>query len=75
MAARLNPRNQDAIRQRIKAEQLVKLLQDHALGEKQKAGQVTATRLDSAKFLLSKVLSNPPQQIEHAGEVTLQWEK
>lgn len=71
MAARLNPRHQDAIRARIQGSQLVNLLQNHAL----KGSDVDPSRLEAAKFLLHKVLGNPPQQVEQTGTVTLQWEK
>jgi hypothetical protein len=56
MAARLNNRHQQSVKDRIQASQLVNLLQDHAL----KGTEVTPSRLDSAKFLLNKVLSNAP---------------
>lgn len=43
MAARLNPRNQESVRQKIRATQLVNALQNHVFGtHKLEASQVTA---------------------------------
>lgn len=56
MAARLRPRHQDDIKKKIQASQLVNFLQDHAL----KGGEVNTSRIDAAKFLLNKTLSNAP---------------
>jgi len=59
MAARLNPRNSELARQKIQVTQLLKRLQDEALGKIQmKDGQ-----RDAAKFLVNKALGNPPTSI------------
>lgn len=58
MAVRLNPRNAESTRQKIQTTQLVKRLQDHALGKI----EMTATQIDSAKFLINKRMPNPPEQ-------------
>ena len=63
MAARLNRRHQDMIRQKIQASQLIKRLQNHANGEL----ELTSTQIDAAKFLINKTLSNAPQIQEHSG--------
>jgi hypothetical protein len=67
MAARLNNRHQQSVKDKIQASQLVNLLQNHALD----GTEVTPTRLDAAKFLLNKVLSNAPteQYTELGGEL------
>lgn len=59
MAARLRPRHQEEVKQKIRASQLVNLLQDHALDGK----DLDSTRVDSAKFLLNKLLSNAPTEV------------
>lgn len=60
MAARLNPRNSELARQKIQTTQLLKRLQDEALGKIElKDGQ-----RESAKFLVNKSLGNPPEQID-----------
>lgn len=64
MAARLRPRHQEEVKQKIRASQLVNLLQDHALAGK----QLDSTRVDSAKFLLNKLLSNAPTEVQGPGE-------
>lgn len=71
MAARLNRRNQESVRAKIQGSQLVNLLQNHAL----KDTAIAQSRLDAAKFLIGKILSNPPEQVEHAGKVEISWPK
>ena len=60
MAARMNPFNQQSVKEKIQATQLVKRLQNHAHGKI----EMTPTQIDAAKFLLNKRLSNAPTQIE-----------
>lgn len=60
MAARLNPFNQESVKQKIQTTQLVKRLQDHILGEI----ELSATQIDAAKFLLNKRLSNAPTEVK-----------
>lgn len=69
MAARLNPKTAEAVRAHIQGVHLVKLLQDHAHGKT----EMSATRIDAAKFLLSYVLPKPAQTVENLGTVTLKW--
>jgi len=69
VAARLNNRHQDAVRQKIKASQLLNVLQNHALD----GNEISASRLQSAQFLLSLVISKPAQTTEHVGDVTIRW--
>lgn len=73
MAARLRPRHQEEVKAKIQASQLVNLLQDHAL----KGKQLDTTRVDSAKFLLNKLLSNAPTEVSGPDggpiEVSASW--
>jgi hypothetical protein len=64
MAARLNPFNQQEVKNRIQATQLVKRVQDHALG----LIDMTATQIDCAKFLLNKRLSNAATEVNVGGQ-------
>ncbi len=59
MAARLNPRNSELARQKIQVTQLLKRLQDEALGKI----ELSDGQRDSAKFLVNKSLGNPPTSI------------
>ena len=60
MAARLNPKTQLSVRERIQATQIAKLLQAEALGKKVlKPGQRT-----SAIYLLNQALGMPPQMTD-----------
>lgn len=68
MAARLRQRHQDEIKAKIQASQLVNLLQDHALTGMYQGGEVNPSRIDAAKFLLNKIISNAPQLTEITGE-------
>ena len=69
MATRLNNRHQQSVKDKIKCSQLVNLLQDHAL----KSTEISPTRLDAAKFLLNKMLSNAPieQYTQLSGELNI----
>jgi len=57
MAVRLNPRNAESVRQRIKVGQLVDRVQKHALGET----QMSKSELNAARFLINKRMPNPPE--------------
>jgi hypothetical protein len=74
MAARLRPRHQEDVKQKIRATQLVNFLQDHALDGKEVA---QPTRIDAAKFLLNKLLSNAPTEVSGPDggpvQVTATW--
>jgi hypothetical protein len=58
MAARLNPRHQDAIRQKIQADRIIAWLQAGVLGTKFQKKEVVLTteKVSAAKALLNKVL-------------------
>jgi hypothetical protein len=53
MAARINKRHSDAVRERIQTSQLVNVLQDHALNG---AGEFPPTRMKAIEILLKKSL-------------------
>ena len=63
MAARLRLRHQEDVKNKIRASQLVKFLQEHALDGR----EGSKSRVEAAKFLLSKIIANPPQAVEHSG--------
>jgi len=69
MAKRLRPHHQEDVKAKIQASQLINFVQNHALN----GGEVNQTRIDAAKFLLNKVVSNAPTEIdkktEHSGTV------
>jgi hypothetical protein len=50
MAARLNRRHQDMVREKIRASQLINRLQDHVFGET----ELSATQVNAALGLLKK---------------------
>lgn len=52
MAARLNPRHQEMVREKIKASQLINRLTDHALGDV----ELSATQVKAIEVLLRKSL-------------------
>lgn len=64
MAARkkpLHPVKVENMKEKIKTTLLIKMLQDHALED----NEVSNSRIDAAKYLLSKVLSNAPTITEN----------
>ena len=63
MARRLNPRNAESVRDRIKVTQLVERLQKHGLGEV----EMTKTQVQAASFLINKIMPNPPERRELSG--------
>ncbi len=75
MAARLRQRHQDEIKQKIQGSQLVNLLQDHALTGFYKGEELSATRIDAAKYLLNKIISNAPQEVDQTinGNMSISW--
>jgi hypothetical protein len=66
MAARLRKHHQEDVKQKIQATQLVNFLQNHALDDK----PASSTRIDAAKFLLNKTLSNAPTDLDITADVT-----
>jgi hypothetical protein len=70
VARKLNPKTAESVRGHIQGLMLVNLLQNHADGK----NDMSATRIDAAKFLLSYVLPKPVQTTEHVGNLTLKWQ-
>ena len=72
MAARLRPRHQDEIRQKIKVSNILTRLQKHVDGEV----EMTPAQVTSAKILLDKSMSNAPEEgnFEHKHEVVVRWQ-
>ena len=57
MAARLNPRHQEMIREKIRASQLVNRLEDHVLGD----ADMSNTQVQAALGLLKKCVPDLKQ--------------
>ena len=68
MAARLRPKHQDEIKAKIQGTQLKKLLEDYALTGIYNGVEINSNRIDAAKFLLNKLISNAPTEIEQKTE-------
>ena len=66
MAARLNPRHSDMVRAKIQATQLINVLQNHALNEKN-AEELSASRLKAIEILLRKSVPDL-QSIQLSGD-------
>jgi len=69
VAARLRAQHQDDIKDKIRAAQLVKLLQDHALTNSRKKKRIDPTRIKAAEILLARsipILSSVDQTINDA---------
>ena len=64
MAARLNPRHQDMVREKIRSSQIVKALEHHALGEN--GIDMSETQVQAARILLDKCVPNL-NATEHSG--------
>lgn len=58
-------------KERIRVSMLLNRLDNHVFGET----EMTSTQLDAAKFLLNKVIANPPadSKVEHSGAVSFGW--
>lgn len=63
MAARLNPRHQDMVREKIRASQLVNALEEHVLGKRKMA----STQVTAALGLLKKCVPDL-SNVEHTGK-------
>lgn len=63
MAARLNPRHSDMVRDKIRASQLVNALEDHVLGE----SELSATQVSAALGLLKKCVPDIAA-VTHSGD-------
>ena len=75
MAARIRRQHQDEVRARIQVVQLVNFLEAVALTGKDTGGQeVNPARIQAAKILLDKSISNAPTEItgEDGGNLTIQ---
>ena len=70
MAARLRKTHQDDVRTKIKTSQLINRLNKHIDGEI----ELSASQVDSIKFLVNKTLSNAPQIIEQETHMTAEIE-
>lgn len=65
MAARLNPRNQQSVRERIQVAKLIDVLQGHAIDEKYK---LSVTRIKAIEILLRKAVPDLQSiALENAG--------
>lgn len=62
MAARLNRRHQQSVKDKIQGSQLVNRLQNHALGK----CDMTASQVKAAQILLGKIVSDAPKEITGA---------
>ncbi len=76
MAARLNPKHQDMIRDKIRASQLVNRLENHVLGkgEENEAVDLSTTQVAAALGLLKKCVPDL-KATEHSGEVAHKFPK
>ena len=63
MAARLNPRHSDMVRQKIQASALIDRLTKHANGE----GEMSSTQVRAAEILLDRSVPKL-SQIQHSGD-------
>lgn len=60
MAARLKPRHQQEIKDKIQTTQLIKRLNNHIDG----TIELSNSQIDAIKFLVNKTLSNAPTEID-----------
>jgi hypothetical protein len=68
MAARLRKHHQEDVRTKIQATQLVNVLQNHALGIPDQAGEMTPTRMKAIEILLRKTIPDlSAVTAEHSG--------
>lgn len=68
MAARLNNRHQDLVREKIKVGQIIDRLEKHINGEI----ELSSAQVQSAKILLDKSISNAPTILGGDAENPLQ---
>lgn len=75
MAARIKAHHQEDIKTKIQGVQLTKLLQDHALTGEYNGKEVSQSRIDAAKFLLNKIIANPPAEnnTNISGSLSFGW--
>ena len=65
MAARLNRRHQQSVREKIRASQLANRLQNHVLGKV----DMKSTQVKAAEYLISQAIGSPSQKLEHGGSI------
>ena len=70
MAARLKPRHQEDIKIKIQGVHLALMLQEHALEGFYNGVELSPTRIDAAKFLLNKIISNAVTEIAQTTEIS-----
>lgn len=72
---KLNERTQESVRLQIEAGKLIKFLQNHALD----GSELDTSRVDAAKFLLSRVISPPVPKGDDgktpAGPMVITWQQ
>jgi hypothetical protein len=61
MAARLNPRHTEMVREKIRVSQLITRLQNHALGRK--GVKMNDSQIKAAGIVLNKAMADPPRPI------------
>jgi len=66
MAARIRKYHQEEVKAKIQASQLVNFLQNHAL----EGSDAHPSRIDAAKFLLNKLVSNAPTEVDQKTELS-----
>ena len=69
MAARLNRRHQDLVREKIKVGNIIDRLEKHIAGEI----ELTPAQVSSAKILLDKSISNAQTDLNVSGDMTVNW--
>ena len=69
MAARLNKRHQDLVREKIKVAMILGRLERHVEGQI----ELSPTQVQSARILLDKSLSNAQTDVNLTGDVNITW--
>jgi hypothetical protein len=69
MAARLNRRHQDLVREKIKVSMIIDRLEKSVAGEI----ELSPTQVQSAKILLDKSISNAKTDLNVSGTVNVTW--
>lgn len=69
MAARLNRRHQDLVREKIKVAMILSRLEKHVEGEV----ELSPTQVQSARILLDKTISNAASDVNVNGNLNISW--
>lgn len=69
MARKLLKHHQDDLRAKIQADKLIRMLHEAADGTK----EMNQTRVQAAKILLDKSLSNATQEVALTGSISVEW--